>query len=100
MSKFTDEEVAYLQGQRLGRLATVDAKGDLHVVPVGFRHAPAHATSTSAATTSPRPGSTAMRRATGAWPSWSTTPCRPGSRASSRCEGGFGPNRLAARRSE
>src|SRR5215203_3451396 len=44
MSKFTDEEVAYLQGQRLGRLATVDAKGDLHVVPVGFRYNPAHDT--------------------------------------------------------
>ena len=44
MSKFTDEEVAYLQGQRLGRLATVDAKGDLHVVPVGFRYDPTHDT--------------------------------------------------------
>jgi pyridoxamine 5'-phosphate oxidase family protein len=44
MSKFTDEEIAYLQGQRLGRLATVDAKGDLHVVPVGFRYDPVHDT--------------------------------------------------------
>ena len=40
MSRFTDEEVDYLHGQRLGRLATVDAKGDLHVVPVGFRYDP------------------------------------------------------------
>ena len=40
MSRFTDAEVAYLQSQRLGRLATIDAKGDLHVVPVGFRYNP------------------------------------------------------------
>ena len=44
MSRFTAEEIAYLQGQRLGRLATVDAKGDLHVVPVGFRYNPEHDT--------------------------------------------------------
>ncbi|HKS70230.1 MAG TPA: PPOX class F420-dependent oxidoreductase, partial [Ktedonobacterales bacterium] len=37
-------EIAYLQSQRLGRLATVDAKGDLHVVPVGFRYNPEHDT--------------------------------------------------------
>jgi pyridoxamine 5'-phosphate oxidase family protein len=40
MSKFTPAEIAYLQSQRLGRLATVSAKGDLHVVPVGFRYNP------------------------------------------------------------
>jgi pyridoxamine 5'-phosphate oxidase family protein len=40
MSRFTPAEIAYLQSQRLGRLATVDAKGDLHVVPVGFRYNP------------------------------------------------------------
>jgi hypothetical protein len=34
MARFTPEEIAYLQGQRLGRLATIDTKGDLHVVPV------------------------------------------------------------------
>jgi pyridoxamine 5'-phosphate oxidase family protein len=44
MSNFTPQEIAYLQGQRLGRLATVDAKGGLHVVPVGFRYNPAHDT--------------------------------------------------------
>lgn len=38
MSRFTPEEVVYLQSQRLGRLATIDKKGDLHVVPVGFRY--------------------------------------------------------------
>ncbi len=38
MSKFTNAEIEYLKGQRLGRLATVSAKGDLHVVPVGFRY--------------------------------------------------------------
>jgi len=40
MSRFTPEEAAYLQSQRLGRLATVNEKGDLHVVPVGFRYNP------------------------------------------------------------
>lgn len=40
MSRFTDAEIAYLQSQRLGRLATVDAKGDPHVVPVSFRYNP------------------------------------------------------------
>lgn len=44
MSNFTPAEIAYLQGQRLGRLATVDASGNLHVVPVGFRYNPAHDT--------------------------------------------------------
>src|SRR5438067_10468639 len=38
MSKFTSAEIEYLQSQRLGRLATVTAKGDPHVVPVGFRY--------------------------------------------------------------
>jgi len=44
MSRFTAEEIAYLQSQRLGRLATVNEKGDLHVVPVGFRYNPEHDT--------------------------------------------------------
>jgi pyridoxamine 5'-phosphate oxidase family protein len=44
MSKFSDGEIAYLQSQRLGRLATVNEKGDLHVVPVGFRYNPEHDT--------------------------------------------------------
>jgi pyridoxamine 5'-phosphate oxidase family protein len=38
MSKFTPAEIEYLQSQRLGRLATVNEKGDPHVVPVGFRY--------------------------------------------------------------
>ncbi len=42
MSVFTPEEIAYLRGQRLGRLATVNASGDPHVVPVGFRYNPEH----------------------------------------------------------
>jgi pyridoxamine 5'-phosphate oxidase family protein len=29
-----------LQSQRLGRIATIDAAGELHVVPVGFRYNP------------------------------------------------------------
>jgi pyridoxamine 5'-phosphate oxidase family protein len=40
MSRFTAEEIAYLASQRLGRLATTNGKGDLHVVPVGFRYNP------------------------------------------------------------
>jgi pyridoxamine 5'-phosphate oxidase family protein len=40
MSRFTSAEIAYLQSQRLGRLATTNEKGDLHVVPVAFRYNP------------------------------------------------------------
>ncbi|HEV2459924.1 MAG TPA: PPOX class F420-dependent oxidoreductase [Ktedonobacterales bacterium] len=40
MSSFTRAEIAYLQGQRLGRLATVGPDGQPHVVPVGFRFNP------------------------------------------------------------
>ena len=38
MSSFTPDEIAYLQSQRLGRLATVGPDGQPHVVPVGFRY--------------------------------------------------------------
>jgi pyridoxamine 5'-phosphate oxidase family protein len=34
---FTEKEIEYLTGQRLGRLATVTAGGRAHVVPTGFR---------------------------------------------------------------
>lgn len=44
MGRFTPQEIEYLQSQRLGRLATVNEKGDLHVVPVGFRYNPEHET--------------------------------------------------------
>jgi len=40
MTRFTPQEQQYLQSQRLGRMATIDAQGDLHVVPVGFRYNP------------------------------------------------------------
>jgi len=40
MSAFTASEIDYLTGQRLGRLATVGADGQPHVVPVGFRYNP------------------------------------------------------------
>ncbi|HEX7975556.1 MAG TPA: PPOX class F420-dependent oxidoreductase [Anaerolineales bacterium] len=40
MSRFTPQEIEYLKSQRLLRMATIDAKGDLHVVPVGFRYNP------------------------------------------------------------
>ncbi|SRR6266480_402398 len=42
MGKFTSEEIAYLQSQRFGRLATVSQDGELHVVPVTFRYHPEH----------------------------------------------------------
>jgi pyridoxamine 5'-phosphate oxidase family protein len=38
MSAFTPAEIEYLQGQRLGRLATVNALGEPHVVPTSFRY--------------------------------------------------------------
>ena len=38
MSAFTGAEIEYLRGQRLGRLATVNGKGEPHVVPVAFRY--------------------------------------------------------------
>jgi pyridoxamine 5'-phosphate oxidase family protein len=37
MSSFTDKEIEYLRGQRLGRMATSDSSGAPHVAPVGFR---------------------------------------------------------------
>ncbi len=43
-SAFTPDEIAYLQSQRLGRLATVGPDGQPHVVPVGFRYNPATGT--------------------------------------------------------
>lgn len=38
MSNFTAHEIEYLRSQRLGRLATLSALGEPHVVPVGFRY--------------------------------------------------------------
>lgn len=38
MSVFTDKELDYLAGQRLGRIATVGADGQPHVVPTSFRY--------------------------------------------------------------
>jgi pyridoxamine 5'-phosphate oxidase family protein len=37
-SIFTPAEIAYLQSQRLGRLATIGPNGGPHVVPVAFRY--------------------------------------------------------------
>ena len=42
MSAFTDKELDYLAGQRLGRIATVGADGQPHVVPTSFRYNPDH----------------------------------------------------------
>lgn len=38
MSYFSDAEIEFMGSQRLGRLATVNAAGEPHVVPVSFRH--------------------------------------------------------------
>ena len=38
MSNFTKAEINFLQTPKLGRLATVGADGQPHVVPVGFRY--------------------------------------------------------------
>ena len=38
MSVFTQKEIEYLREQRLGRLATVNERGEPHVVPVAFRY--------------------------------------------------------------
>lgn len=40
MSKFTEAELEYLKTQRLGRLATVNKKGEPQVAPVSFRYNP------------------------------------------------------------
>lgn len=40
MGAFTENELEYLKGQRLGRIATVGADGQPHVVPTSFRHNP------------------------------------------------------------
>jgi pyridoxamine 5'-phosphate oxidase family protein len=40
MSVFTPAEVAYLQSQRLARIATSGPDGQPHVVPVSFRYNP------------------------------------------------------------
>ena len=39
-SAFSPDEVAYLQSQRLGRIATVGPDGQPHVVPVSYRYNP------------------------------------------------------------
>ncbi len=38
MSAFTEKEIGYLRERRLGRLATVNGRGEPHVVPVAFRY--------------------------------------------------------------
>ena len=38
MSNFTPVEIEYFKSQRLGQLATVNAAGEPHVVPVSFRY--------------------------------------------------------------
>jgi pyridoxamine 5'-phosphate oxidase family protein len=44
MSVFTDRELEYLDGQRLGRMATVGPDEQPHVVPTSFRYNPEHDT--------------------------------------------------------
>ena len=40
MSAFSDHELDYLAGRRLGRLATIGADGLPHVVPLGWSYNP------------------------------------------------------------
>jgi pyridoxamine 5'-phosphate oxidase family protein len=42
MSAFTDKELEYLAEQRLGRIATVGADGQPHVVPTSFTYNAEH----------------------------------------------------------
>jgi len=42
VSAFTELEVEYMAGQRLGRIATVGADGQPHVVPTSFRYNAEH----------------------------------------------------------
>src|ERR1700746_884698 len=42
MSAFTEKELEYLAGQRLGRIATVGPDGQPHVGPTSFRYNPDH----------------------------------------------------------
>lgn len=44
MSVFTPAQIAYLQSQRLGRIATVGPDNQPHVVPVAFQYNPEHDT--------------------------------------------------------
>ena len=44
MSVFTEQELEYLAGQSLGRIATAGPDGQPHVVPTTFRHNPEHDT--------------------------------------------------------
>lgn len=44
MSVFTPAEIEYLTSQRIGRIATVNAEGQPHVVPARFRYNPEHDT--------------------------------------------------------
>jgi len=38
MSKFTDSELEYVQGQQLGRLATINKNGEPQIAPVTFKY--------------------------------------------------------------
>src|ERR1700743_2474073 len=42
MSVFSGQEIEYFAGPRLGRIATVGAAGQPHVVPTSFRYNPEH----------------------------------------------------------
>jgi pyridoxamine 5'-phosphate oxidase family protein len=42
MSTFSDMELDYIAEQRLGRIATVGADGQPHVVPTSFRYNAEH----------------------------------------------------------
>ena len=67
MSVFTEQELAYLTGQRrLARIATAGSDGAPHVVPVGWSHNAQHDTIDVTGATRIRARSFAMWLATGA----------------------------------
>ena len=81
MSHFTPAEIEYFASQRLGRLATVSASGEPHVVPVSFRYNPELDTIDIGGHNIARARSFATRPAMDESPLWSTMCCRPGSHA-------------------
>src|SRR5579875_1001507 len=101
MSKFTPEEIEFLQSQRLGRLATVNEKGDPHVVPVSFRYNPEHDTIDIGGhnIVPTKKYREAVRHGRVAFVVDDVMLLLPGGRAASRCVGALRGCRKAARRS-
>jgi pyridoxamine 5'-phosphate oxidase family protein len=70
MSVFRQAEIAYLESQRLGRIATVRVSGQPHAVPVGFRYNPEMDTIDLASVSPWRPRGIEVRGVAEALVSW------------------------------